>query len=176
MLDSKELDELEENLKKELETRWTSILSLLNRSGQLEQLLELLGLSNLLYPDNGYKPFLNGKIVVIGESQVKGNVLLAIGQSLGIEKDRFELHLDYHTAKTFNFRKMQYTPTYSLVLVGPMPHSGTEKGDFGSVISSIEHQSGYPPVVRLGSSGLKITKSNFRSTLKELLASGKIAA
>lgn len=176
MLDSKELAELEDNLKKELETRWMEILSLLNRSGQLEQLLDLLGLSDLLRPDNGYKPFANGKIVVIGGSQVKENVLLAIGQSLGIEKDRFELYLDYNAAKTFNFRKMQYAPAYSLVLVGPMPHSGTEKGDFGSVISSIEHQSGYPPVVRLGSAGLKITKSNFRTTLKELLASGKIAA
>lgn len=33
MLNSKELDELEENLKKELENRWTQILSFLNRSG-----------------------------------------------------------------------------------------------------------------------------------------------
>lgn len=87
MLDSKERVELEDNLKKELETRWTEILSLLNRSGQLKQLLDLLGLSDLLCPDNGYKPFANGKIVVIGGSQVKENVLLAIGQSLGIERD-----------------------------------------------------------------------------------------
>ena len=176
MLDPRELAELEEALKKELDSRWTEILSLLNRSGQLEQFLDLLGLSDLLYPNPGYKPYPTGKIVVIGGSQIKENVLLAIGQSMGISKDRFELYLDYNAAKTFNFKKLQYVPTYSLILVGPMPHSGAEKGDFGSVISSIEQQSGYPPIVRLGSAGLKITKNNFRSTLEDLLAKGKLAA
>ncbi len=175
MLDPRELAELEESLKKELDSRWTEILSLLNRSGQLEHFLDLIGLSDLLYPNTGYKPYPTGKIVVIGGSQAKENVLLAIGQSLGINKGRFEMYLDYDAAKTFNFKKMQYMPIYSLILVGPMPHSGMEKGDFGSIISSIEQQNGYPPVVRLGSAGLKITKSNFRSTLEELLASGKIA-
>lgn len=176
MLGPKELSELEDNLKRELDSRWTEILSLLNRSGQLEHFLDLIGLSGLLCANTGYKPYPTGKIVVIGGTQVKENVLLAIGQSLGIRKDRFELYLDYDAAKTFNFKKMQYAPTYSLILVGPMPHSGAGKGDFGSVISSIEQQSGYPPVVRLGSAGLKITKSNFRSTLEELLSCGKIAA
>lgn len=176
MLDAKELWELEDNLKKELEDRLTEILTLLNRSGQLEQLLDLMGLANLLHPDNGYKPYPKGKIIVVGASQVKEKVLLSVGESLGISKDRFELYLDYDKAKTFNFKKMQYSPCYSLIMVGPMPHSGIEKAGAGSIIAAIEHEAGYPPVVRLGNSGLKITKSDFKFKLKESLDSGKITA
>ena len=71
---------------------------------------DLIGLSDLLYPNTGYKPYPTGKIVVIGGSQAKENVLLAIGQSLGISKDRFEMYLDYDAAKTFNFKKCSTCP------------------------------------------------------------------
>ena len=77
--------------------------------------------------------------------------------------------MEYEDAKTFNFRKMQWQPTYSLLMVGPMPHSGSGKGDYSSVISAIEAEEGYSPVVRLGSNGLKITKSDFRSKLTEMI-------
>ena len=56
-----------------------------------------------------------------------------------------------------------------------MPHSGSGKGDYSSVISAIEAEEGYPPVVRLGSNGLKITKSDFRSKLTEMIEMKKIA-
>lgn len=49
------------------------------------------------------------------------------------------------------------------------------KGDYGSVISALESEDGYPPVVRLGSNGLKITKSDFRAKLEEMIQLRKIA-
>ena len=113
MLDPRELAELEESLKKELDSRWTEILSLLNRSGQLEHFLDLIGLSDLLYPNTGYKPYPTGKIVVIGGSQAKENVLLAIGQSLGINKGRFEMYLDYDAAKHSISKKCSTCPSQS---------------------------------------------------------------
>ena len=64
---------------------------------------------------------------------------------------------------------MQWQPTYSAVLVGPMPHSGTTKGDFSSIKSAIENEEGFPPIVRLGTNGLKISKSDFRIKLQELI-------
>ena len=45
----------------------------------------------------------------------------------------------------------------------------------GSIISAIETEPGYPPVVRMGSNGLKITKSDFKDKLQELIDSGKVA-
>ena len=45
----------------------------------------------------------------------------------------------------------------------------------GSVIAKIESTEGYPPVVRLGTNGLKITKTDFRNKLKEMIDTKKIA-
>lgn len=176
MLGIVELEELEESLKEELEERLTEILSRLNRTAQLEYFLDLLGMTELLHPDNGYHVPKSGNIVVIGESLVKAEILLAVARNLGIDKSRFELYLDYNKAKTFKFEKLQYNLTYSLIMVGPMPHSGIEKGDASSVISAIEKKNGYPPVVRLGAKGLKITKTDFEVKLKEAIDSGKIVA
>ena len=60
-------------------------------------------------------------------------------------------------------------------MVGPMPHSGSGKGNYSSIISALESEEGYPPVVRLGSNGLKITKSDFKMKLEEALAGHLIA-
>lgn len=175
MLSIEELLELEDNIKAELDEYLTAALSKLNRSGQLEEFIELLGMEHLLQKESGYEVYKTGKIVVIGQSDVKVEALLSVAKQLGLDKNRFELHLEYEDAKTFNFRKMQWQPTYSLLMVGPMPHSGSGKGDYGSVISAIEAEEGYPPVVRLGSNGLKITKSDFRSKLTEMIEMKKIA-
>ena len=56
-----------------------------------------------------------------------------------------------------------------------MPHSGVAKGEYSSIISAIESEAGYPPVVKIGTDGLKITKTSFRYTLKYLLTEKKIA-
>ena len=175
MLGIEELLDLEDALREELDSGLTGILTRLNRTDQLEELLTLLGLEHLLQKQSGYTVFKSGKIVVIGGTEVKAEALLSIGKKLGIEKDRFELYLDYEDAKKFNFKKMQWQPSYSVVMVGPMPHSGVSKGDAGSVISAIETEPGYPPVVRLGSNSLKITKSDFREKLQELIQTGKVA-
>lgn len=100
---------------------------------------------------------------------------MAVAHKLGLEKNRFDFYLEYDDAKTFNFKKIQWNSTYTAVLVGPMGHSGAGKGNYSSVISAIESEEGYPPVIRLGSNELKITKTNFKNKLMELMDSGKIA-
>ena len=175
MLGVEELTALEDELRAELNERLEEILSRLNRSGQLEELLEILGLESLLHRESAYCVPNTGKIVVIGQSEVKADILLTVAGKLGLDKKRFELYLEYEDAKKFNFRKMQYNPGYCAVLVGPMPHSGTAKGEYSSMIAAIELESGYPPVVRLGLNSLKISKSDFKKKLNELMASEKIA-
>ncbi len=150
-----------------------------NRTGILFKFLEMLDLRDTVFPNLDYKSKIikTAKIVVFGESKLKDNVLAAVGEKLGISKNRFEFHLDYHDAKNFDFRKYQYKPDYSLILVGPMGHSGRSKEGDSSVISHIAHEEGYPPVVKLiAGSQLKITKTNFRDTLKRQLDNGRIMA
>ncbi len=174
MLNVEELLELGDNIKDELDDHLTAALSRMNRSGQLEEFLRLLGMEHLLQKESGYQVYKSGKIVVIGQSDVKPDVLLAIAKRCGLEKGRFELYLDYEDAKTFNFHKMQWQPSYSLLMVGPMPHSGSGKGEYSSIIAAVESDPGYPPVVRLGTNGLKITKSDFKTKLEEALKTQKI--
>ena len=165
MLNNQELLDLEENLTQELKDKLTSILIRLNRSNKLEEFLELIGLSNLLKNENVFTPFKNGKILVVGQSKVKKEDLLSVAKDLGFQKDRFEFMLGYYDAKKYNFKNLQWNPNYCLVLVGPMPHSTTAKGEYSSVIAMMESAEGYPPIIRLGLNELHITKSNFKSNL-----------
>lgn len=176
MMDATEIKDLQLNLTDFFRNtdRVMERMTYLNRTNRLESLLELLGLSNkdsILDSFNSN----NGKIVVVGESEVTKQCLLAIGKECGISKDRFEFCLNYDEAKKFNFKKTQYSDKYSLIMVGPMPHSSYGTGDFSSALSAIRNTDGYPPVVSLGFQSLKITKTNFRNTLKGLISNRVLA-
>ena len=170
MLSIEELSELEDAIMDALSGTITQVLSRVNRSGELEDLLRLLGLSELIEKERKIKTYKDGKIVVVGGSDVTEETLVAIGKQLGIDKKRFDFCLDYNAIQKYNFRKMQYAPQYRVILFGPVPHSGHGKGDSGSIISEIEKSDAYPRVVRLMSGQeLKITKSNFREMLQKLI-------
>ena len=98
MLNVEELFELEENIKEELDDHLTAALSRMNHSGQLEDFLRLLGMEHLLHKESGYEVYKTGKIVVIGQSDVKPEVLLSIAKQLGLDKKRFELYLESYCA------------------------------------------------------------------------------
>lgn len=164
MLDYNELLELEETLKAALDENLEHILFQLNRTDRLEELFILLGLEELLGIETQYIPK-DGKIIVIGQSEVKKDVFAAIAKDCGFEKDRFEFYLDYEDAKTFDFKKTQWSSKYSYIMAGPVPHSGKAKGDYSGIITALENQEGYPPVIRLGIEKLRITKTSFREGL-----------
>lgn len=168
VLTIEELSELEDEIMSALPNRITAILSKLNRSGRLEELLELLGMEDLHEQD--FYSYKEGKIVVVGGTDVKEEVLLSIAKNLGLDKSRFEFCLDYKQIQKFDFRKMQYAPQYRLILFGPAPHSGHGKGDSGSIVAELEKSPAYPRVERLISGNeLKITKSNFRDMLERMI-------
>lgn len=175
MLELNELLELEEVIRDVLNEDLERILIELNRTGELETFLRLLGMHDYLGTEAEGKCNRDGKIIVIGQSEVGKDKLAAVVKKMGIAKDRFEFLLDYKDAKTFDFRKTQWSSKYSYILVGPMPHSGVANGEYGSIISAIESEAGYPLVVKMGTDGLKITKTSFRYTLKYLLTEKKIA-
>lgn len=174
MLGVVELTELEQKLQDTLAESLLEILTRLNRTDKLNTWLELMELTNLLQPDTSYHPYKNAKIVVIGEAQVKENIINGIIKKLGINTNRVELYLDYNDAKRFNFNKLRYNPQYSLVLVSAMPHKTSGTGDFSSAIARMEQEDGFPPVVRF--KDLKITKTSLKEALQESLNAGYITA
>ena len=66
MLNVEELMELEEKFRKAIVEKSEEILSKLNRAGKLEEVLELLGLTDLLADECEYKPYKTGKVFVVG--------------------------------------------------------------------------------------------------------------
>ncbi len=175
MLSREELSALEDDIWEALPDCLTEALTLANRSGQLEELLKLLGLSDLIESKSKFDTYPDGKIVVLGGTTVKEEVLLAIGKQFGIDKNRFEMCLDYDSLQKYNVKKMQYAPQYRVILCGPAPHSGKGKEDRGSIIAELENSDAYPRVERLvAGNELKITKTNFRAKLQELVEEGYI--
>lgn len=141
-----------------------------NRAGTLEPLLANWGMSELLKPTDTFESFKDGKIVVIGGSDVREEVLAGIAVDMGIDKKRLEFCLNYEKAQKYDYRKLQYAPQYRVVLFGAVPHSSTGKGDSSSVISELKKKEGYPRVELLCSNeSLKITKSNFREKIQQLI-------
>ena len=175
MLGIDELYEISAIVQEALNDRLDEILSKLNRTGQLEEFLSLIGMSELIGTIKKTSHNKEGIIIVVGKSDVPKEKLAGVAKSLGFGKDRFEFNLDYEDGKTYNFKKAQYSDAYSAILVGEMPHSGKAKEDYSSTIAALEGSEGYPPVVRVGMKNLKITKASFRESLEYLLNEGIVA-
>ena len=150
------------------------IITKLNRLGNLEDFLNLIGAENLLDEDQGYRPSPSGYIVVLGASEVKDEMLISVGKKLGIDKSKFKFITSYESAKKFEIGTMQYNSNFAAVICGPMPHKCSSTGDYNSVISRLEQEGGYPPVKKLGERELHISKSNFKKALEELIQEHKI--
>ena len=125
-----------------------------NRSGDLRQLLDLLGMGDL----------------VIGESTIKEGQLRSIARKHGFDTGDLEFALEYNELKHYNFDKLRNTLVYKAVLAGPMPHSTPGKRSASSMITEMEnHPESYPPVIALrDSTGLKITRNSFTRALEQL--------
>lgn len=161
-----ELDELLDQIRAKV--------CLANRTGQIDELLASWGLLELvndtapLYATNK-----KGKILVIGDSEINKDRMLSIAKNLGIDKNRFEFELDWDKFARFDFRKLRNNDNYSLVMLGPLPHSCSGKADSSSIITELETGCGYPKTTRIRNEhGLKITNSTFKNALTDLISNG----
>ena len=149
-----------------------SAMVTLNRSNKLELLLQLLGLDYLLDAEVTYNPKAMGKIVVIGEAHIKASVIYGIGKQHSIDKRRFELCLEYLDGKKYDYNKFRYSDKYAAIILGPMPHSTTCKGEHSSIFSTMKNMDGFPPVIHLE----KISKASFHEAMAKLISNGLVAA
>lgn len=140
-----------------------------NRTDELNDLLELLGMGDLVVRDGRRS---RGKIVVLGASEVKEGKLLSIAKAHGISGDRIEFHLEYEGFKRYPFDRLRNNSAFEAVLVGPMPHSTPGKRDASSAIAEMENRPDiYPRVIRMEDAhGPKITNNSFARALDMLEA------
>lgn len=80
-----------------------------NRTGELDSLLKNWGLDKLLKSQTVYETYKGGKIVVIGASEIKENILIGIAKKFGIDESRFEFCLDYDVAKIYSYKSFSIT-------------------------------------------------------------------
>ena len=120
-----------------------------------------------------------GKIVIIGGAEMKRNKFEGMlkdkyGLSNGDIQKRFELVLEYEGLNHYNFNKLSKYE-YSVIIMGPAPHSVKGKGNYSSLITMLESNEDdyYPPVFRL-SQNEPITKSQVENALSRLLMDGII--
>lgn len=120
---------------------------------------------------NGYYSYINmdeAKILVIGDSVIKRDVLNSIAKEYGIPNDKIDFELDYLRLKKYNFKKLHNSLVYSDIMVGPIPHKVSGLDGYRSFIGRIKTTpSEYPKLTVLDSnSGLKITKESFKNGLR----------
>lgn len=141
-----------------------------NRDDKLDLLLASMGMHDLI-EEQSLPGRRDGKIVVLGGSEVSEEHLLMTAGKLGLDKSRFEFCLDYEAMQKYNFRKLQFSDKYRVILVGPMPHSTTGKADSSSAIAEMEkHPEMYPKMIRMSAGrDMKITKTGFKEVLTQLL-------
>ena len=142
----------------------------LNAEGRLSEFLNDFGIQKRddVLPVNA-----RGKILVIGGSNVKRSDLEISANKSGFDKSRFEWVLNYSEAKKYPYRSLQYNENYAAIIVGPVPHKCCYETDCASVLTAIQSEPGYPPILKLEKgTKLAITKDNFTKALKELKARG----
>lgn len=167
-----ELDDLSAAMMERMGQELLPALTRANRMGDLETLLEILGMSDLLEGGGEPNPLEVGKIVVLGGSQVPADKLRKAAKNAGFDPGRFEFQTEYKRLQHFNFGKIRGSMSYIAIFVGPMPHSTPGSAEASSFIARVENSpSDYPELFRLGKPNeLKITKNSFEDGLKRLEA------
>lgn len=169
-LSAYELDDLCAAVSERLNDALLPALTKANRTGELGQLLALLGMRDLVSEssDLAFEPV---RVMVLGDSTIKEGQLRSLIRKRGLDPANFEFVLGYDELKHANFAKLRNSFTYRAIMVGPMPHSTPGKGNSSSFMTEVEnHPENYPPLIRLqDSTGLRITNNSFKRALDELM-------
>lgn len=133
---------------------------------RLNEVLNKYGLQDEIeYP---YYDRNNSKILVVGNSMVSKDKLVAIAKKYGINEKFLEFELDYDRLHNYNFAKLENSMNYSDVLVGPLPHKVSGIDGSNSFLAMTDaHPENYPKIIKLQDSNeLKITKETFLKGLQ----------
>lgn len=175
MLDAADIGELSERVAELFIESSEAILSKLYANSKLSEFLELIDAKKIASEISSRPKDLIQKIVVIGQtSGGSEKVFRQTAESVGVDGERLELHLNYRDAKKIDFEKYRNNPKYCAILLGPIPHSGKSKGDYSSIATMLEHEPGFPRTIPLGKNGLKLSASSLQFGLAQLASEGII--
>ena len=156
------IDELED-ISKQIYDALPAAIQRLNCYGQIDALLDLLGINNSA--SNYNKTIRKGKILVLGQLDTSVESICKIGEKYKISRKRFEIVSEYDDCANFDYKNLQYSQKYCMIMFGPQPHKGKNIWDNSSGIAAVEKFDFYPPSIRVGR--LKITKSSFEAALRQ---------
>lgn len=109
-------------------------------------------------------------ILILGDSQIKQNVIIGIAESYGISPSRIELKIDYEKNKRFDVNTLQYSTKYSHVLIGPNAHKMVNLGNYDNLVARFKNAEGFPIHIELRDSTgeLKISKESIKNAFESL--------
>lgn len=164
----RDIDELTPIIEEQFERMREDIYNA-NRMGE-DELREALRKWNWTEESTEQGVGLPGRILVVGQSQVKEAELVRAALDCGFPAEDIDFVLGYKAS--YRFSTLEFSDTYSDVLFGPLPHSQDGKGSSSSIITQMEAAPDrWPNPVRLTANrALKITKESFTQALKETRA------
>lgn len=159
-----------EDISKQIYDALPAAIQRLNCYGQIDELLDLLGINNSA--SNYNNDIRKGKILVLGALDTSEENICKIGEKYKISRKRFEIVSEYDDCANFDYKNLQYLQKYCMIMFDPQPHKGKNIGDNSSGIAAVEKFDFYPPSIRVGH--LKITKSSFEDALRQCINEGYI--
>lgn len=126
---------------------------------------------------NYYDGITEPSILILGKSEIGVNQIYSICKCHGFDKKHVYMELEYDKIPKVDISKYQYNVNNRNCIgfiLGPMPHSHTNKGDFSSLAAYLQATEGYPMIYECRannqSSELKLTKKNLNQALDAIVA------
>lgn len=145
-------------------------IAVANATGTLEELLSEYGI-NLYDTTTPQIIERNMKILVIGDIRGRKSDYVMAAKKLGIPESSLEF-IDYDEIKNFSLNILRYSPKYSDIIVGPIPHKIKDLKEDTSLIGMIENapdKKAYPKLTRVTTNMegnvLKFSVSAFKEAL-----------
>lgn len=106
------------------------------------------------------------KVLVLGAMPHLKNYQMA-ARKLGFDDNNIEYVTDYDRLTGFNTSKLEYSNTYSDIIIGPNPHSMKGNEGYSSLLSKMQtNKDRYPRVIVASSNNeIKFSITNFKDCL-----------
>jgi hypothetical protein len=169
MLQPEDIAFLSEKIAEDFLDNSVEITTRLLAQNELENFLRLIGRNDLITEAiDSREPIIKSKKIAIFGERPNGcseSNLKEAARMVGLEDTScLEFHLDYKDAKKADFERYRNNSDYCAIFIGAIPHSCKSKGDYGSVLSMLQHEQGFPAVIELRDSTGKLKLST--STLQ----------
>ena len=126
---------------------------------------------------NYYDGIIEPSILILGKPEIGVDQIYSICKGHGFDKKHVYMELEYEKIPKVDISKYQYNLNNRNCIgfiLGPMPHSHTNKGDFSSLAAYLQATEGYPMIYECRannqSSELKLTKKNLNQALDAIVA------